>query len=242
MIAMDNSNPPGASPNTPKTITTRIVARFIVIITIVAALFFSLAGRLDWYAAWALLLAFSVYLVVIGLWARRHDPEMVAERISPGEGVKTWDQVIMAVYAVLLLVMLVVSLLDGGRFGWTSVPTWANLLGWLGCIFAGWLIWRVMKENTFLSERVRIQTERGHQVITTGPYRIVRHPMYAGVMVFLLSMPLILGSVYGFCLAIPAAALFVVRTVLEDRTLMNELPGYKEYARQTRYRLLPFIW
>ena len=99
-----------------------------------------------------------------------------------------------------------------------------------------------MKENTFLSESVRIQEERGHRVITTGPYHVVRHPMYVGVIIALLSVPLILGSLYGFGIAIPTAALFVVRTALEDRTLMDELTGYKEYAQRTPYRLVPYIW
>ena len=148
----------------------------------------------------------------------------------------------MVVYTVLLIILLVVSILDGGRFGWTHVPLWVSILGWLGCILAGSIIWRVMKENTFLSEYARIQKERGHYVITTGPYRLVRHPMYVGIIIFLISTPLVLGSWIGFLISLPTAALFVLRTILEDRMLMEELPGYQDYAQKTRYRLVPYIW
>lgn len=220
----------------------RAIIKILIIMAIVAGIFFGLAGRLDWYAGWALMLVFFTYLLFIGIWGRRSDPELIAERTSTGEGVKTWDKLIMAVYTVLLLAMLVVSVLDGGRFGWTHVPAWARILGWLGCMFAGWLIWRVMRENTFLSGQVRIQKERGHYVITTGPYSIVRHPMYLGVIIFLLSTPLVLDSLVGFWISIPTAALFILRTILEDRFLMEELPGYQEYAQKTRYRLLPYVW
>jgi protein-S-isoprenylcysteine O-methyltransferase Ste14 len=218
------------------------ILRVAVIYLVILALFFGLAGRLDWYAGWALLLAFIGYVSFLAIWTRRHDPELAAERTSTGEGVKRWDQIIMVIYSVLLLAMLAVSILDGGRFRWTHLPAWLRALGWMGIVFSGWMIWRVMKENTFLSEHVRIQSERGHKVITTGPYGVVRHPMYVGIITGLLGVPLVLGSLYGFWIAIPTAALFVVRTALEDRTLMEELPGYPEYAQRTRWRLIPFIW
>ena len=220
----------------------RLFFRVVIIVAIVAVLFFGLAGRLDWYAGWGLIVVFFAYLLFIGIWGRRNDPELIAERTSNGEGVKTWDKVLMAFYTVLLLVLLIVSILDGARYQWTHVPAWLSFVGWLGCLFAGWLIWRVMKENTFLSSQVRIQEERGHFVVSTGPYSIVRHPMYLGVIIFLLCVPLVLGSILGFVIGILTAALFVVRTILEDRMLMEELDGYRDYAHETPWRLIPKVW
>ena len=104
------------------------------------------------------------------------------------------------------------------------------------------IVWRVMAENTYLSERVRIQEERDHHVVTTGPYQYVRHPMYVGIIIAMLSVPLALGSWWALLPAALIMIVFIVRTGLEDRTLMEELPGYQEYARQVRYKLLPGIW
>lgn len=168
----------------------------------------------------------------------------MAERqnVSKAENVKRWDQVIMAIYSVILLVLLVVASLDAGRMGWSQVPLVVRVLGWLGLGVALVLIWRVMAENTYLSERVRIQEERGHQVVTTGPYQYVRHPMYVGIIIAMLSVPLALGSWWALIPAVSIVALFIVRTALEDYTLYEELPGYQEYTRHVRYRLLPGIW
>jgi protein-S-isoprenylcysteine O-methyltransferase Ste14 len=110
-------------------------------------------------------------------------------------------------------------------------------------ILAGWyLIFRVMKENTFLSRVVEIQEDRGHTVVTTGPYKVVRHPMYVGAIALLFAIPLALGSIYGLIPAVLMTIAFILRTSLEDKTLHAELQGYLDYAQQTKYRLLPGIW
>ena len=161
---------------------------------------------------------------------------------AKAENVKYWDQVIMTVYSVLLLFLLVVASVDAGRMGWSRVPLVVRVIGWLGLGVALVIVWRVMAENTYLSERVRIQEERGHQVVTTGPYQVVRHPMYVGIIIAVLNVPLALGSWWALLPAAFIVILFIVRTALEDRTLMEELPGYQEYAQQVGYRLLPRIW
>ena len=112
----------------------------------------------------------------------------------------------------------------------------------MGFVLAGSLIWWTASVNTFLSGQVRIQEEGDHHTVTTGPYRFVRHPMYDGVILFVISIPLILGSAWALLLAGLIAVLFVIRTALEDKTLKKELSGYCEYAEKVRYRLLPGIW
>ena len=216
----------------------------IIFLVIFAAVLFVPAGRIDWLAGWAFLGLFIIGTGVIAIWARRNDPDLVAERqtAAQAENVKPWDRVIMAVYTVVLLVMLILAAVDAGRFGWSHVPTGVRILGWLGLGVAFVIVWRVMAENTYLSERVRIQEERGHQVVTTGPYKYVRHPMYVGIIIAVLSVPLVLGSWWALIPAGLIAALFIIRTVLEDRTLNEELPGYQDYAEQVRFKLIPGVW
>lgn len=219
------------------------VQSFIFIMVFIAILFVP-AGRLDWLAGWTLFGLFLLAVSFLWVWMRRHDPDLMKERqtASQAENVKPWDRLIMGVYTVLLLIMLILAAMDAGRFGWSHVPTVVRVFGWLGLGGAIVIVWRVMAENTYLSERVRIQAERGHQVVTTGPYQYVRHPMYAGVILAELSVPLALGSWWALVPAILIVLLFILRTMLEDRTLMVELNGYKDYAEQVRYRLIPGIW
>ena len=216
----------------------RLVAGFGAII----ALLFIPAGRLDWLEAWLFLVAFFGFMLILYAWMRRHDPELVAERQRSGPNVERWDQVIMGIYTIVLIMVPIVAGLDAVRFGWSSPPLLLQLLGWLGLIASLSLVWWTMAANTYLSEQVRIQEERGHQVVTTGPYRYVRHPMYVGVILAFLGLPLALGSLWALVPAGTCATLFVIRTALEDRTLLEKLPGYREYAERVRYRLLPGVW
>ena len=207
-----------------------------------AALLLVPAGRLDWYPAWAFLIAFFTSTGCLALWMSRRDPALVRERTRVADNVEPWDQVLMAVYTVFLVAMLVLAGLDAGRFGWSKVPVVVRALACIGLGAAMLLIWRVMEANTFLSERVRIQEERGHRVITTGPYRYVRHPMYVGVILSMCCIPIVLGSWYALILGGTIGILFVLRTALEDRTLIHKLSGYLAYAQNVRFRLIPGIW
>jgi len=132
--------------------------------------------------------------------------------------------------------------LDAGRFRWSSTPPSLRILGWLGLLAAGGMGWWSMSADTYLSHMVRIQHDRGHRVVTTGPYQYVRHPMYVGTILFALGVPLVLGSCWALVPGGSIGVLFVVRTALEDRMLRDQLSGYKEYAERVRYRLLPGIW
>jgi len=207
----------------------------------VAALFVS-SGRLDWGIAWVFV-AIQVGAILINTWiVLPRNPGLIAERGEIRKDSRAWDRAIMTLYLVAGTVMLVLSGLDK-RFGWSSHRVWATELAALLLVALGFsLISWAMISNPFFSSMVRIQRDRGHRVATGGPYQHVRHPGYVGIIMTLLATPLMLGSRWALIPAGTAAALFVVRTALEDKILQNELEGYSEYASQVRYRLLPGIW
>jgi protein-S-isoprenylcysteine O-methyltransferase Ste14 len=226
---------------TPTTVA-RIALRLSIIIGALAGLLFLPAGRLDWLEAWLFVAAYGLFLTCYGVWALVKDPDQLRERQRVAENVKQWDKVIMGVYTVLLLVLFPLAGLDAGRFRWSSVPLALTLLGWLGFLAAGALIFWTLAVNTYLSRMARIQHDRGQRVVTSGPYRYVRHPMYAGNVVLFLCVPLILGSWWAGIPGLLIGGLYVLRTCLEDRMLRQELEGYVAYAQQVPYRLLPGIW
>jgi len=219
----------------------RIVALFIVIL-VMDLLLFVPAGRLDWPAAWILSLLYGVLLLGYAVWGTLRAPDLLRERSQVARNVKVWDKVIMAIYTVLLLATLVLAGLDVGRDQRSQMPAALQVLGLVGIVLAGGLIFWTILTNTYLGRMVRIQENRGHQVVTGGPYRYVRHPMYVGIILLFPCMTLFLGSWWALVPAILIAMLMVIRTALEDRTLRAELPGYAEYAQQVRYRLLPGLW
>jgi len=137
---------------------------------------------------------------------------------------------------------LVLPGFDAVRYQWSNVPVGVKVLCFILLTSSFlWISW-IMKENTFLSRFVEIQEERGHKVITTGPYRFVRHPMYVGATILLLCLPIALGSLYALIPLVFCIIFVIIRTALEDKTLHNELEGYAEYAKRTKYRLIPGIW
>lgn len=214
----------------------------VSIVVIVAAVRL-LAGRWDVPMVWVLLGIFFLSLLLAWLFIFRKDPDLLKERRESGPGAKRWDRVWLGIYTMVLLITLIVALLDVGRFHWSdTVPLWLRSVGLVGLVaalgFSGW----AMAENTFFSEVVRIQEDRGHYVVTTGPYQYVRHPGYAGNAVAWLCIALALGSWLAVFLSGVLVALFVLRTAREDRTLQAELADYAEYAKRVRYRLVPGVW
>ncbi len=208
------------------------------------ALFFVPAGTIKWPEAWIFLLLYFSWLTAIIIWLKKNDPELLKERMTARKkkDVKRWDKVFIFFYSLVFVVLIVLTGLDAVRFRWSYVPLIVKVIGFLSFIPAMSIGTWAMKENTYLSEMVRIQEERGHQVCTTGPYRYVRHPLYMGVIIFFFCFPLALGSLYSLIPAFVAVILLFIRTALEDKTLYNELPGYKEYAEKVRYRLIPGVW
>ena len=180
-------------------------------------------------------------LLVAGLYLWWVNPEVVLARIRFHRGTKRWDRILLcfplpAVYAVFL-----VATLDYGRH-WLPVPWWVCAIGYvLFLVGVGILTW-AEAVNKFFEKTVRIQTDRGHKVIDTGPYAIVRHPGYVGFMLFFVGSALCLGSLWALIPAGLASGLLVLRTRWEDQTLQAELPGYKEYAQRVRYKLIPGVW
>jgi len=220
----------------------KIIIKTVVTILFLLALIFVPAGTLNWPEAWLVLLLYFAGVTGALIWMKKKAPGLLKERMSPKKDAKSWDKRIITVYTLLLVALLIVPGLDAVRFGWSEVPLIVKVLGFVGYLPAGRFAFWAMKENAYLSNVVRIQKDRGHTVCTTGPYRYVRHPMYAGVMLIMLCLPLSLGSFYAFIPAFMIVVLFILRTSLEDKTLQEELPGYKEYAQKVRYRLLPGVW
>jgi protein-S-isoprenylcysteine O-methyltransferase Ste14 len=205
---------------------------------------FLAAGTVDWIWGWAQLIILAAFLAAHPLLLIPINPELLAEREKGfrDQGVKTWDKWIGRLAGGALLPMWVVAGLDV-RFQWTGgIPIALHVAGLLVNILGYTLFLWAMVSNAFFSEGVRIQEERSHTVATGGPYRYVRHPGYAGAIAAGMATPFLLGSLWGLIPAIISAALYTVRTGLEDKTLMKELPGYADYARQARHRLLPGVW
>ncbi len=205
------------------------------------AFLFITAGRWNWVEAWAFLGISLGGILANGLWTLRHNPEMLNERGRMGKNTKSWDKLIGLFYMIFLLAIYFLAGLDE-RFGWSAAPLWTRVLGGVALALSMALTFWVMKVNTFLSTFVRIQDDRGHTTVSSGPYRYVRHPMYVGILLMSWGTAFLLGSWWAVIPAVLNIILFFIRTALEDRTLQAELPGYKEYAAQVRYRLSPGVW
>ena len=220
------------------------IPKILFSVILVMMLFFLPAGTLNWPEAWIFLLMYFLYLVLLVRWLKKRNPELWRERRTARKkkNVKGWDKLLMLGYSLLLLLLVVLAALDAGRFGWSQVPFLWKGIGFFGFFAAIAIVTWTMKENTFLSEMVRIQEDRGHRVCCSGPYRCLRHPMYLGVIIFVSGFPLAMGSWYALIPAVLVVILFVIRTAMEDQTLKKELPGYREYAQRVRYRLIPGIW
>src|SRR5271165_1397397 len=208
----------------------------------IGSLFVS-AGRLDWVRGWISAALSVVGMTAIGLVVRHYNaPLMDARAKWRRQDTKHFDKVFMAFYLPLVLIHPAVAGLDAVRFHWSSLPFGFVYAGAILFILATVLIGWVLSINPFAETSVRIQTDRGHTVVTTGPYRIVRHPMYVGATLMYVGTSLVLGSVWALVLSGCMAVLFFWRTAREDQTLRQELAGYEEYAARTRYRLVPGLW
>jgi len=219
--------------------------RLVVVYLLIPLILFICGGDLGWCQAWL----YSMLILAAGIGGRilaeqRH-PGITAERqnMEKVKSAKTWDKVLAPLMALSVSFPLVIVAGLDHRFGWSPVfPLWLIVLGFLlialGYAFAAW----ALIENRFFSSVVRIQADRGHVVCDSGPYRIVRHPGYAGNILPLPGIVLALSSLWTIIPAAVALVIAVIRTALEDQTLQEELPGYQEYARRVRYRLFPGIY
>jgi protein-S-isoprenylcysteine O-methyltransferase Ste14 len=201
------------------------------------------AGTWAWFRGWLFLVVAVVASVMSTLFMRRVNPDVIAGRVNRHERPRRWDLLLgLLGFLPTMLAIPIMAALDDGKYHWSHLPWWGCLAGYALMVtgFVG-VTWAT-SVNKFFEPSVRIQTDRGHRVIDTGPYAIIRHPGYAFGFLLFLGIPLALGSLWALIPAVMLCPLLVVRTVWEDRTLQAELPGYKEYAQRVRYRLLPGIW
>jgi protein-S-isoprenylcysteine O-methyltransferase Ste14 len=220
----------------------RLVLRFLFL----PAAFFLPAGDWTWWEGWVVVGLWVAYGVPLAVYLARNDPTLLEERMRTNpaqEGQKGWDKVLMILMLFPGVGLFIVPGFDVVRFGWTEpLPIWVEIIGQAVHVPCFAILGWVMVTNTYLARVVKIAEDRDHHVITTGPYAIVRHPMYFAVILLFFATPLALGSRIALIPAALISLLIVVRIVFEDRTLHEELPGYPEYAEKTRYRLIPGIW
>jgi protein-S-isoprenylcysteine O-methyltransferase Ste14 len=238
------SNKPSVTSGIPG-IPWQAIIRFLVTTVLMLGVLFLSAGRLDWWEGWAYTAVALFVLVLSRSLMLIKNPDMARERAEAGqrEDVKAWDKILLPATAIYgPLTSWIIAGLDE-RFSWTPhLPDYIQIIA-LGVIFAGDMlgIW-AMLVNRFFSSQVRIQTDRGHTVVSAGPYRVVRHPGYAGGILAWIAAPVFFSSYWVAIPTVIVIALTIIRTALEDRTLQEELPGYSEYAESVRYRLVPGIW
>jgi protein-S-isoprenylcysteine O-methyltransferase Ste14 len=221
----------------------RLLIQNVIWIVGMGALLFASAGTLHWPAAWVFLGTMAVLGLISGLWLARIDPALLAERMNPMmQGAQpASDKIFMVVFGFAALSWFILIGLER-RANVSDMPVALQTLGLLLLVLStGFVLW-VMRENSFAAPVIKIQTERGHRVISSGPYAWVRHPMYSGTILFFAGMPLLLGSWWGLIMAPLFVVLFGFRARLEERALVAGLPGYADYLTRVRYRLIPGIW
>jgi protein-S-isoprenylcysteine O-methyltransferase Ste14 len=221
----------------------RLIVRTTLWIAVMGALLFVPAGTLAWPGAWAFLIEMSVLALAVGMWLLHYDPVLLKERSGPlvQRNQPATDKLLVISLIVLYIVWFVLIGLDR-RYSWSSVPVWLQVIGAVGVFLSVYLGYLTFRANSFASPVVKIQTERAHSVVTTGPYGYVRHPMYAGALFHFIGGPLLLGSWRGLAFLPLFIGLFVVRIGIEEKTLRTALKDYDDYAARVRYRVIPLIW
>jgi len=209
----------------------------------IGVLLFVSAGSLDWPAAWLFLAVSAILGPACGWWLAKTDPALLAERMRPAfqADQPAADKKFMLIFMAALPIWLVAIGLDRRVHG-LDVPLVLQVLGLAMYLLSTAFIMWVFRENSFAAPVVKIQAERHHRVVSSGPYAFVRHPMYSGIMLFFVGVPLLVGSWWGVAMTPLFAVLFAIRAGIEERTLIAGLPGYADYAARVRYRLLPGIW
>jgi len=219
-----------------------IVATFILLFFQALLLFIS-SGKIYILRFWIFIIVNFIYLIFATILLYKINPELINQRGSIKPDTKLWDQFLMRAHNIVLIFILpIVVGLDVGRFQWSYLNYYYLVLGYLLYIISNILVNWAMIVNPHFEATVRIQKDREHKVITSGPYKLIRHPGYLGGIVWAIGVPMILGSIYGFIPSLVGIIIFIIRTGLEDKTLLNELEGYAEYYKKVKYRLIPGIW
>ncbi len=224
-----------------KSITHYAIREIMGLFGMCLALFWS-AGRIDWWPAWAAVAVMLAWMTATAIVIFRLNPGLLVERMGSRKGTKRWDTVIMGSLGLTQLVRYIIAGLDQ-RYGWTEgFPLAIQIAALIICVAGYALFVWATASNPFFSQFFRIQTERGHVLITSGPYRYIRHPAYIGGILYELAVPILLASWGALMVSGLSTSLLVLRTALEDRTLQIELAGYMDYTHRVRYRLIPSIW
>jgi protein-S-isoprenylcysteine O-methyltransferase Ste14 len=209
-------------------------------------LFFSIifisAGTLFYWQGWVYVII-GLIMSIMSFTVFKIDSELEKERSKAGEGAKKWDKLILLLSFLVTINIYIIAGLDSGRFHWSPDFHWSLYsIGFIFTITGQLLFLIAQKQNKFFSSTVRIQTDRGHTVCESGLYKVVRHPAYLGSVIQTMGFPFLFGSLWSTIPVCGSIFLLVTRTYLEDKTLKNELNGYLEYSKNTRYKLIPFIW
>jgi protein-S-isoprenylcysteine O-methyltransferase Ste14 len=221
----------------------KLLLQNLIWIVAMGALLFVPAGTLHWPAAWVFLGTIGVLGVAGGLWLAKTDPALLAERMRSmmQNDQPAADKKFMLAFGVAALIWFVAIGLDR-RYLASGMPAAWQALGWAVLLLStGFIMW-VMRENSFAAPVVKVQAERGHRVVSSGPYAFVRHPMYSGAVLYFVGAALLLGSWWGVILSPLFAVLFAIRSRIEERALLAGLPGYADYTARVRYRLVPGLW
>jgi len=219
---------------------TMLILQFILSIPIMVAILFWPAGTLLWPEAWIYIILQLGYAIILTLYFLKHDPELIKKRMEMKIPPKLWDKLIMAPLILVMTSLMIIPGLDAIRYGWSSIPLYLEVIGFIGFLLSSYWIFLVMKENSYLLKTVEIQ--KNQKVVSSGPYKYVRHPMYSSAIIMFFSIALALGSLYALIPAALSSIALIIRTHFEDKTLQKDLKGYKEYIKKTRYRLLPGFW
>ena len=230
--------------DTKRTFTLKIIVQMLLVVFVAPCIPLIISDQWNWWQAWAYAVVSILAFIISRILVNRRHPDLIAERarFMEAKDTKPWDKVLAPLLGVGSILVVVVAGLDK-YYGWTHASSLTmNLIALFGIIFGyAFSSWALI-ENRFFSGTVRIQTERGHHVVSTGPYRIVRHPGYAGGLFGYIFIPLLLDSYWAWIPTILLCIVMITRTALEDKTLQAELPGYKEFSQKTKYRLFPGIW
>jgi protein-S-isoprenylcysteine O-methyltransferase Ste14 len=221
----------------------RLVSQILLWFAITAALLLVPAGTLHRPSAWAYLLLWLITGTWSGLALAQEKPHNLREPMRPlrQQAQKSWDRPVLAAILVGWAALHVIAGLDF-RYGLSFVPPWLSVLGAVAFVLATYVFHIVMRENSYASPLVKVDAERGHKVISTGPYAWVRHPMYGGAILYFVGAPLLLGSWYALVVGILLIGIMALRAVWEEQTLIAELAGYADYAKRVRYRMVPGVW
>lgn len=206
------------------------------------AVIFISAGRINYWQG-LVYVAIGLIMMVLNYTVFRIDTQLQEERSKPGQGTKKWDKAILGLSFLVTISMYVVAGLDSGRYHWSPEFNPGLTLAGIILTITGQLFFMIaQKQNKFFSSTVRIQTDRDHTVCETGLYKVVRHPAYLGSIIQAAGFPLLFGSIWSIIPVSILIILFITRTALEDKTLKNELSGYREYCDKVSYRIIPYLW